>query len=194
VKKAGLDPQEPIADEEDLDTLPSGLERLGGIELPDVDALAETPFDPDNSEANGSSIAILAEYNGRSALLSGDAFPDVLQTVLEKLNAQRGFTQLPLDAFKLPHHGSKANISIELLEKIQCANYLISTNGAYHQHPDDVAVARIIKYGGPGPHLQYNYKSKYNEIWSNNTLQDQYGYTTMYPENKEDGTYLQLEK
>jgi beta-lactamase superfamily II metal-dependent hydrolase len=181
VQKAGLDPQVPIAEEEDLNTLPSGLERLGGLELPDVDVLAETPFESDDSEANGSSIAVLAEYDEKSALLCGDAFPDVLKTSLEKLNKERGLERLPLDAFKPPHHGSKANISVELLEKIHCTNYLISTNGAYHQHPDNISVARILKYGGSQPHLFFNYSSKYNKNWSNATLQNKFGFKTTYP-------------
>ena len=192
LKKAGLDPQEPSADEEDPNTLPSTLERLGAAELPDIDALADTPYEPDHSEANGSSIAVLAEYNGKSALFSGDAFPEVLKSSLERLYAKRNMDRLSLTAFKLPHHGSQANLNIELLEKIDCNRYLVSTNGAYHQHPDEATLAKVIKYGGPNPQILFNYSSEYNKIWSNPLLQAQYGFSTRYPEQDMGGLCIQL--
>ena len=193
VLEAGLDPDAPRPEEEDQDTRPSGLERLGAAKLPDVEALAAVPLEEDSSEANGSSIVLLAEYDGHSILLCGDAYADVINTSLDKLNAQRGLNSLPLDAVKLPHHGSKANVSAELLNKIDCHHYLISTNGAYFKHPDDIAIARVIKYGGPAPRLCFNYLSRYNELWSTQPLQNEYGYSADYPVNAGDSLILNLE-
>ena len=193
LKKAGLDPEEPVEEKEDLDTSPSRLERLGAVQLPDVDSLAQTPFDPDGSEANGSSIAILAEYNGKSALFSGDAFPEVLTTSIKKLCSQRGLDHLPLDAFKIPHHGSKSNVSTELLNEVQCSKFLVSTNGARHHHPDQVALSRILKHGEQSKRLVFNYKSKDNEIWDNQTLKSSFNYTVEYPANNENGMVIKLD-
>ncbi len=73
VQEANLDPTAPLPEEE---LPPAGrLERMGS---PDVAALAAQRTPPDTTEANGSSIALLVSWAGRSALLAGDAHPDVL--------------------------------------------------------------------------------------------------------------------
>ena len=48
--------------------------------------------------------------------------------------------------------------------------------------PDDVAMARVIKYGGRNIHLHFNYRSRFNEIWDESTLKQNHGYETFYPE------------
>lgn len=182
-EKAGLFPDKRLEDKEDLDMSPSRLEALGGVILPDIDSLAESSFDPDSSLANGSSIAFLAEYDGKKILFSGDAHATVL---LKSIKAYLPDCQpLYLDLFKIPHHGSDGNISKELLERIRCSNYLISTNGAYFKHPDKITIARIIKYGGNKPDIYFNYLSKHNDIWQNSTLQAKYHYQSFYPLNEQ---------
>jgi hypothetical protein len=52
---------------------------------PDVGQLAARPFKPDRAAPNGTSIALLAEYAGRRALLSGDAFAPVMLDALARL-------------------------------------------------------------------------------------------------------------
>jgi hypothetical protein len=174
-KKAGIDPAhpEPVTHE-----VPPGLEGMGPI---DVEALAAKPFKCDGSEANGSSIALLAEYEGQTALLAGDAHPDVLLKGIESVCSARQKDELKLDAFKLPHHGSKANISKELLQKVNCKRYLISTNGAKFRHPDREAVARVVKFGGNTPELIFNYRTEFNEIWRDADLMERYRYSVSYP-------------
>ncbi len=184
VRKAGLDPSLPA---EQPPPVPPALESLG---LPDVERLADAPFEPDGSEANGSSIAVLAEYDGRRLLLTGDAHADRLAASIRRLNCWMDQPRLRLDAFKLPHHGSKANLSRELLELIDCPNYLVSTNGAYFHHPDAEAMARIIRYGGEAPTLWFNYRSDDNAVWASPQLQQRYGYRTRYPEGGEAGVRL----
>ncbi len=188
-RKAGLDPNDPRADTDQPARRRSGLEALGG-DLPDVDALAETEFSEDGSEANGSSIAFLVEYDGIRVLLSGDAYALVLENSIKQLT--NDCKKLRLDAFKTPHHGSKSNISATLLKTIDCDRYLISTNGAYFKHPDEIAVARIIKYGGKNVELYFNYLSKYTEIWTNARLLSKYGYVAKYPVDEQDGLTLRL--
>ena len=41
-----------------------------------------------------------------------------------------------MDAVKLPHHGSRNNVSQELIEVIESRSYLFSTSGAVYKHPD----------------------------------------------------------
>jgi hypothetical protein len=166
----------PAKAPEPLPAPPPGFEAFGP---PDVEAEANAPFVADTSEANGSSIAVLAEFEGRRILLAGDAHADVLEAGIARLVAPG--ERLHLDAFKLPHHGSKANTSRELLDKVDCGRYLFSTDGEQFRHPDEVTVARVIKFGGSAPELIFNYQTKFNLPWSDHTLKDQYGYCVSYP-------------
>ena len=138
----------------------------------DVDQLADTPFNADSAVANGSSIAFLAEFGGASVLFAADAYAPILTASVKRLIVDRGLERLRLDAFKLPHHGSQNNLSAELLNLLDCQNYLFSSNGDHFYHPDRQAVARTIKYGkyrGKLPSVHFNYRSRYTEVWSRPT-------------------------
>jgi len=158
----------------------------------DVDQLADTPFGGDAGLPNGSSIAMLAEFNGASVLLGADAHAPVLVTSIRKILKERQADRLTIDAFKVSHHASQNNLSIELLQLLKCQRYLISTNGDHFSHPDREAVARIIKYGGNRPSLYFNYRSKTNEVWAQPDLQEKYRYLTCYPEGGVGGIKLPL--
>src|SRR5262249_16324517 len=101
VQKAHLDPRH--VEPEMIQELPSNIERFGPGD-PKIDALAESPFQTDDSRPNGSSIAVLAEYQEKRLLLAADAHVDVLLYAIERLVGPVG--KLHLDAFKLSHHGS----------------------------------------------------------------------------------------
>lgn len=158
-----------------------GLEVFGGV---DVDALAALKFDPDGSEPNGSSIAVLAEHGGRRVLLAADAHADVIVPALKALD---GGATVKLDAFKLAHHGSAANTSAEVVSLVDCPLWLVSTNGSYFEHPDRAAMARVIK-GSAGATLLFNYDSAFTQVWADAGLQAQHGYKAVYP--TENGTLV----
>lgn len=99
----------------------------------DVEGAAAKPFRSDTTRANGSSIVVLAEFAGAKALLAGDAHAGVLLKTIPRLLAAR--PNIALDAFKLPHHGSKKNVSLPLVQSIPAYRYLFSTNGAQFKHP-----------------------------------------------------------
>ena len=71
--------------------------------------------------------------------------------------------KLHVDFAKVAHHGSRANISNELLDMIDCTNYLLSTNGGQGRsyHPTREALANIICHPGRDRnekvHLHFNY-------------------------------------
>lgn len=180
-REAGIDPHKPKLEPPEP---PAGFESMGPL---DIDALAAKPFQQDTSEANGSSIALLAEFEGRRALFTGDAYSPVLGDSIARLASLRGENRLALDAFKLPHHGSKSNVDASLLEKITCGRFLFSTSGARFRHPDKEAVARVIKYGGPDVALVFNYRSEFTEIWDDPSLKARYRYRTQYPETGQQG-------
>lgn len=148
--------------------------------LPNVISLAGSPFNEDTAEANGSSIAVLAEYEEKEIVFGADAFPSVLTQSIKSLLAKRRKAKLPLQAFKLSHHCSKASTSNDLLSIITCSNYLISTNGNYHNHPDSEAMARLLRYGGTKKNLHFNYLSPQNKVWNSRTLKQRFQYNTTY--------------
>jgi beta-lactamase superfamily II metal-dependent hydrolase len=158
----------------------------------DVDALAAEPFSEDAGAPNGSSIALLAEFGGAAAVFAADAYPSVLAASIRRLLRQRGKKRLKLDAFKLAHHGSKNNLSVELLDLIDCPTYLLSSNGDYFCHPDRQAVARVVKHGGTRPALHFNYRSGFNNVWERADLQRKYAYTAHYPERETGGVCVPL--
>jgi hypothetical protein len=147
----------------------------------EVEAWASLPFTLDRSEANGSSIAFLAEFEGRRCLLSGDALPTTLVASVRRLLAAHGGGRLPLDVFKPSHHGSRGSLNVELLGLLACGRYLISTDGSYFRHPHREAIARVLVHGGPRPRLCFNYRSDYNSGWDDPTLKEAHRYEADYP-------------
>jgi hypothetical protein len=170
-----------------------GVEIYRGPSVSDVDALAATRFVRDRAPANGSTIAVLAEYENHSCLFAGDAFPDVLTASLVRLGRDRGVDSIAVDAVKLPHHGSRRNVSVDLLRSLACRTYLFSTDGSVFGHPDPEAVARVIRYGGYSPRLIFNYRSARNRIWDDPRLMAQYRYQVCYPNESQPGLRLDLE-
>lgn len=179
-----------------LDTVSPGLESMGAKTPPileeadDLRILAETDVSSDPSKANGSSITLLLEYKGRTVLLAGDAWSDDLVAGIKSVS---GGGPLKLDAFKLPHHGSKNNIHKTLVESVACDRWLFSTDGTKHYHPDAAALARVITYSrSRKPILSFNVPSKYNCWWDNSDWKAMYDYETEYG-TKENGFTLQLD-
>jgi len=182
VRKAGLDPNQPRPGEVES---PEGFDLLGS---PDVEALAAEAFSEDSAKANGSSIALLAEFEGRRLLLTGDAHPGIMTAAIKRL---AGGGRLAVDACKLPHHGSKANVNRQFLQALDCRKWLFSTNGAYFRHPDRQTVARVIKWGGAQPELGFNYRTQYNDVWDGKPLRERYGYKVSYPASDAEGIVLE---
>lgn len=89
----------------------------------------------DTELPNGSSIALLVEYDGRRVLLAGDAHPDTLVRSIAPLARAEG-GRLRVDLFKVSHHGSRGNVTRELVELLDCRRFAISTDGTRHGHPD----------------------------------------------------------
>ena len=188
VVAAGLDPEVPVV--EPPEPPPSGLETLGTT--PDVAALAASAFKEDTAEANGSSIVLLLEHDGTSALLTGDAFPSVVLAGVTRLLAQRDDERLALDAFKVPHHGSRANLSPALLGKLDCSRHLFSSNGTNTKHPHPESVARTIEATSPGSTLHFNYSTRFNEAWAKDELEEQHDYEALYPDEGATGLAVTL--
>lgn len=149
------------------------------------EAGAGAPFGVDGSRANGSSIAVLLEYPKDDPqvrfLLAGDAWAPVLEASIDQL--LDGRARLPITGFKLPHHGSVANISPSLLRKLGCRNYLVSTSGAVFRHPHARTVELLLaEHGAAGrPRLHFNYLSTTTGAWSDPADQKLRRYEAFHP-------------
>ena len=163
------------------------------LPLDDLPALAITDTPRDQSSANGSSIAFLLEYGGRRCLFGADAFSNVLGPALTTLANSRDGKPIELDVFKLPHHGSKKNVTIPLLAVAPADHYVVSTNGERFSHPDDIALARIVARDAPTPTLWFNYRNDAIDRWNDPDLRKKYGFEARVPpENDTAGAQIEL--
>jgi hypothetical protein len=175
------------------DTGTLGHKPSGPIE---IDKLLAIPDSRDNTKANGASIAFVATFAGRSILFTGDAHADVLLDSIKKMVGSGSNQKLRVGAVKLAHHGSKNNVSIELLKKLDTRTFLVSTNGGSgHYHPDREAIARIVAgtwREAPSEEtvrLLFNYENDYTKIWDDEDLKREYNYEVYFPA---DGDVLQM--
>jgi beta-lactamase superfamily II metal-dependent hydrolase len=164
---------------------------------PDLEALAQSPYQSDTSTANASSIAFLAEYEGRRALLAADAPSEVLLASLERLSPGEPY---PIDLLKVSHHGSRYTTSLALIQKLswqdRTPRLVISTNGSIFKHPDAEAIGRVVvgtrQSANHPAELYFNYQRPRNEIWGSSALQERYGYVAHYPPEDSPGMGIDL--
>jgi hypothetical protein len=192
IENAGLEPGGEFTGAKLLEKAPRyGKDRLGS-QPPNVERWANRSFQEDGSVSNSSSISLLLEYKGTSALLTGDARCDSLIVGIDRLLAERGIDRLKLDVFKVPHHGSKNNLGNDLFSRITCQNFLISSSGRRFHHPDDDAVARIL-FHSKDPVLHFNYRSKDNKDWDRENWKTELGYRAVFPEAGRQGLIVDLD-
>lgn len=98
----------------------------------------------DNSKTNAQSAIIIARCNGKKILLPGDSTPDKLSKALD--NYRKGEV-LKFDLVKLPHHGSYKSITKDILEKFECLDYVVSTNGKQFNHPNKKMILKVVSWG-----------------------------------------------
>jgi len=115
-------------------------------------------------------------------ILTGDAWAQVLEKAVVKLLATPG-ARLDVDGFKIPHHGSVANLSESLLGRLRCRQYFVSTSGAKFRHPHVRSVELLLTtHGGRGkPLLNFNYNSKTTAAWTDEEQQKSRGYKAQFP-------------
>lgn len=185
LERAGLlGPEQPETD-------PAGIESLGPLTVNEVEEAAESEFEGDESAANGSSICVLAEFDGRKAVLTGDAHAEIMTDSLAKLRSNG--RPIALDAFKLSHHGSKGTHSVELMKEFSSKRFLVSTDGSRHKHPHVESLARTVKHGGGDIELVFNYDSTLTSKWDVRALKNRFGYATRFPEDDTEAGMIRTE-
>jgi len=152
---------------------------------PDITTLAQRKFQSDTGEANGSSIALLVEYDGKRILCAADAHAVPLANALTRLPDEE--ERIRLSAFKLSHHGSRKSTSSELLKLVACERYLISTDGSYFGHPDPEAIARVLVNAGKNPKLIFNYDVSFTNRSKKGRVRGAPAYESVFPESGAQG-------
>lgn len=205
VLEAGLDPKSKDRWKKLLAAAARKGVKSSILGEPNVKTLAQSKFEPDDAPANGSTIALLAEYEGKSALLAGDAYAPVLLDALGRVRHGREGAKLKVDVFKLPHHGSGGNVNNELLAAVPASKYIFSTSGAVFGHPDDEAWARVIAtpttwrktlyFNYTSATIAKNYKKKKKRDapdWGKPQLRRMYKYDVKFPPDDRTGVLLEL--
>lgn len=136
-----------------------------------IESLSNVNFEDDNSLPNKSSLSFLIESNGKRLLYLSDCDAKMVTSWLDDLELKN----IEVDAVKISHHGSKNNTSLELLKRIVCNKYLISTNGKSHGHPDLEALARIaVVNKSSGAEIFLNYEVEHIPDWFMTDLENNY--------------------
>lgn len=116
------------------------------IPMPELAKRIAPPGDPKvfRELTNMVSISCIVKTDDFSILLLGDSYPKEIYEAL----VNRGYNvenKLKVDYVKVAHHGSFDNTSNDLLDIIDCDNYIISTNGARgYRHPHRETLAHIL--------------------------------------------------
>jgi hypothetical protein len=176
VRDAGFEPG-------DHDEALERLRRRAALRVPDEppDRLGPGDATADNSVANGSSIAVVLEHEDGRLLLAGDAHAPVLERGLARWEGAGAGGRLPLDALKLAHHGSRANLTVDLLDRLDCRRFLVSTNGAKFGHPDRAAVELLLAEAAGEPEVWFNHRCATTERWDDPARQAAERWRAVYP-------------
>lgn len=94
----------------------------------------------EDSATNKSSMILLFHPEGRRFLLAGDACSASIHHAIVDYPAIVGAT------LKVPHHGSKHNLTTEVIELLKPAQSVISCRGS-KKHPNSAIVHYLSKYG-----------------------------------------------
>lgn len=111
----------------------------------------------DKSVPNLSSLVLLAEVDGKTMLLTGDARGDKILEGLEMTGLIEPGGTLKVDVLKVPHHGSDNNLDDDFFERIIARHYVFSGDGE-HGNPERASLEMLFEARGDDDytiHLTY---------------------------------------
>lgn len=117
------------------------FERYAEDELPtDEDARSVMDEVKEESVTNKSSLILLFHPEGRNFLLAGDSCSSALKDAVQEYPQS-----LPGCTLKVPHHGSKHNLTTEVIDLIRPTSAVISAKGS-KKHPNPAVVHFLSKH------------------------------------------------
>lgn len=111
-----------------------------GVQTGNAQVLANA----DTSVPNLSSIMVLAEHGGRTALLTGDGRSDHLLEGLDEQGLLDDAGGLHVNLLKVGHHGSNRNHIRSFFSRVTADKYVISANGR-DDNPDYSTLTWIVE-------------------------------------------------
>lgn len=101
----------------------------------------------DTSPINETSIISLLCLPDKSYLLTGDAGRCGLKEALDYKSTNYRIASVPIDVMQLPHHGSRKNVSPELIQHVGATEYIISCppEGLDNHHPSRRMVNMVLE-------------------------------------------------
>lgn len=139
-----------------------------------LEKLAKRKTPSSKQVVNNASISFLMETPDCKILMLGDVQSGDVYKYLTELRKGEKYSKdhkLKVDYVKVPHHGSRYNLTSELLDIIDCDNYLISTCGGEevaegkdtkYNHPDRMTIAKILLHDGRNKENKINLYFNYN--------------------------------
>jgi metal-dependent hydrolase (beta-lactamase superfamily II) len=129
-------------------------ERVKISENEDLEKYIGDLKENDESIVNRSSISFILEHRNKKYLFLGDAVID--ETLLRNIENAVGF-KYRFSAIKLPHHGSRYNITHDFISRYTADEYYCLTNSKKYGHPDLEVLAAIICCDTQFKRLVFNY-------------------------------------
>ena len=127
--------------------------------------LNQKEFERKISLSNKSSIACLFKFEGLNILLLGDSDPEEIVESLAKLGYSKN-NKLKVEFCKIAHHASRHNTSNELIQILDCSNYIISTQQTNDGRPSKECLSRIICNSGKPINFYCNYKLDWKNVFT----------------------------
>lgn len=135
----------------------------------------------DESIVNRSSISFILEYNKRKYLFLGDTVID--KTILKNIENVVGFAYR-FSAIKLPHHGSRYNITHDFISRYSADEYYCLTNSIKYGHPDLEVLATILCKDSKFKKLIFNYPIDKAYFLNKEEWKEKYNYEVIIGDGK----------
>ena len=135
----------------------------------------------DESIVNRSSISFILEYNKRKYLFLGDTVID--KTILKNIENVVGF-EYRFSAIKLPHHGSRYNITHDFISRYSADEYYCLTNSIKYGHPDLEVLATILCKDSKFKKLIFNYPIDKAYFLNKEEWKEKYNYEVIIGDGK----------
>lgn len=146
----------------------------------------------DNTLPNQSSIVLLLKHKRKQGLLTGDITPRRLEHILSDLYKNNENKPVNFDFIKLPHHGSQRSITKDIISKVNCSRYVISTDGNNHFLPDKKALLKVLLYQNSADKkisFLFNYSETLEKLRITDIEKAKFNFT-LEPNNSDNGYYL----
>ena len=111
----------------------------------------------DQSVSNLASIVVIAKFDGKSILLTGDARGDKIVKWLEHAGELKPGGTTHFDIIKQQHHGSPKNADEHFFRRVTADHYVVSGNGG-HGNPAPLTFERLF---AARPDLSYKIHMTY---------------------------------